>query len=1346
MHNIRSSRYVRLFSFLLCVSILSLGVLVFAPTPASAQNVSGGGVSGQVTDQQGAAVPGADVRLMDVTTNTPRVVSTNSDGRYTFNNIPPGNYNLEVRKQGFAMSRVEKQAVEVGLVLTLNVTLQIGTAATTIEVQAQAGAELQTSNATVGSTVTGDAIMSLPNLGRDANAFTVLQPGVSPTGEVAGLPSDTSMFQLDGGNNSNDMDGSMTSYTPASGYIGPSTTGGVPSGVIPTPAESIEEFKVTTSNQTADFNQAGGSQVQMVTKRGTNSFHGSLYEYYLSSAVGANFWLNNHTPDTAKGLPYTPLPSSHQNRFGTSFGGPLLPKFLGGKTYFFVNYEGRRFPQATTIEKLVPTPSLRAGIITLRDVNGNEVGYNINPYPVTVGGVSYPACGGANYCDPRGIGMNSLVSTVWSKYMPLPNDPTQGDRFNTQGYLSAISLPQSSDFGVARVDHDFGDKWHFMATYRYYKFVQTSNAQIDIGGILCGSLGQACAVSTRPQQPWYLVFGLTGSLTPNTTMDIHVSYLRNFWQWGDDASPAQLPGLGGALEMGGESKLNSLVPYNVDTQDTRQRFWDGKDKMIRDDISSLHGNHLIQFGGSYQRNYDFHQRNDNGVGIDTSPVYQLGTTSSAGSGLVMTANTPGSLASSSVSPWARYYSMLLGIVTQSQVMYSRAGSTLALQPLGTPLFDQSIIPTYDMYLSDTWHMRKDFTLTYGLSYSIEMPPYEVNGKQVQVVDSSGNLVSVNNYLAQDQAANLAGQSYDPTIGFETIRNVNKNSKYPYNPFYGGISPRVSAAWNPNFTSGILGTLFGNGQTVIRGGYSRIYGRLNGVDLVLIPLLGTGLAQAVSCIGATSSGVCAGAAGANPATAFRIGTDGLTAPLPAVSQTLPQPYFPGVGGNAPAGDGSALDPNFKPDRSDQFMFSIQRAFSQKVLIETGYIGRIIRNEWQGINLNAVPTMNTQNGQTFANAWANLYLQTCGSGSSCIGSTTPSPQPWFEAALGGPTSAYCAGYASCTAAVAAKQASNISNVAVFDFWNALSTSPSWKLGRTILGSSPQQVSGSLSMYNSLGYGNYNAAFVSLTMRDWHGVTARSNFTWSKALGTGDQVQATSGYTAVNPFDLHSMYGPQTFDVKFNYNLSMLWQTPWFRDQKGILGRALGGWNIAPLFVAASGYPNQVNIDGDCQAFGEINCSSGSTLENAMPISAVNAGTSAHYNIPGSNGVGTNGDPAAGGSGINQFANPAAVYAQFRPCILGYDTSCGGAGVLRGFPSWNLDLTVSKDFRVAERIGITFSAQFSNLLNHMQPQDPFLDITDPGDWGVVSNQSLGATANGIGVPPYYPRQIEFGLRIHF
>src|SRR5207249_1492798 len=166
------------------------------------------------------------------------------------------------------------------------------------------------------------------------------------------------------------------------------------------------------------------------------------------------------------------------------------------------------------------------------------------------------------------------------------------------------------------------------------------------------------------------------------------------------------------------------------------------------------------------------------------------------------------------------------------------------------------------------------------------------------------------------------------------------SKYPYDPFYGGFSPRASLAWSPGFDSGILGKLLGRNQTVIRGGYARIYGRLNGVDLLLVPLLGPGLLQAVSCVAPTITGACAGAGGANPTTAFRIGVDGNTAPLPTVTATLPQPFFPGAVQNgilnSAAADGSALDPKMRPNHSNEVTFSIQRTLGSKMVIEAGYI--------------------------------------------------------------------------------------------------------------------------------------------------------------------------------------------------------------------------------------------------------------------------------------------------------------------------------------------------------------------------------------------------------------------------
>lgn len=1348
------ARFVPFALFPVCLDLL----LGLTPSLVWGQSAATGVISGQVTDQQGAAVPGANVRLTEVSTNSASNTATNDAGRFTFPTVSPGTYDLTVTKQGFALTRMPAQKVDIGMALTINVNMQLGPTSTIVEVSASAGAELQMTNSTVGSTISGDALQYLPNLGRDASTLAVLQVGVTAFGNSAGANGDQNTFQLDGGNNSNDMDGNQATYTPSNGYTGTNSTGGSPTGVMPTPVESIEEFKVGTTNQTADFAGSAGSQVQLVTKRGTNQFHGALYEHYFASNVGAaNLWKNNHTPSGS--LPYTPLPSTHRNRFGVAGGGPLTPSFWGGKTYIFANYEAYRFPQTTTFEKAVPSALLRAGVIQIPNAAGVYQAYNLNPTPVTVNGVTYqPAtCANGGFCDPRGIGFNPIVKQIWNTMEPLPNDPqyiaTGSDGVNQQGYLASARLPQSSDFFVVRLDHDFGDKWKFMSSYRYYRFSQLATTQMDIGGVLPGDkFGVPASQAPRPVKPSYIVAGLTATITPNLTNDFRVSYLRNFWQWSTVGGPPQLPGLGGAVEMGGESAaLNALIPYNVDAQNTRNRFWDGQDKLFRDDLSLLRGNHLLQFGGMYQRNYDYHQRNDNGVGIDSSIVYQI----TNGTGINFSNFAPAGLPSSQVTNWNNLYAQVLGLVSQPQVMYTRTGQNLTLNPIGTPGFDQSITPSYNLYLTDTWHMKPTFTLTYGLAYTVEMPPYEINGKQVGLVDQSGKPIVFSDYLAQKEKAALSGQVYDPTVGFATVGNMSPAQKYPYASFYGGVSPRIAAAWNPNFDSGILGSVFGRGKTVIRGGYTRIYGRMNGVALVLVPLLGTGLLQPVSCIGASRVGQCLGNGGVDPTTAFRIGVDGMTAPLPPVSQTLSQPYFPGVNGNAAAGDGSQLDPRLKPDHSDEVNFTVQRALSPKLLIEAGYIGRRIRDEFQEINIDAVPYMTTLGGQSFANAYAALYNQLNS------GAVAPSAQPFFEAALGGANSAYCAKFASCTAAVAANLKSSILSTQVYSLWNSLNAAPSWTLGRTLL-SSPAQAGGSigtqltaLEYFTNLGYGNYNAAFFSFTAKDWHGITARSNFTWSRAMGTGSLQQSTSSATVVDPWNMHASYGAQPFDIRFVYSLLTVYQPPVFKSQRGLTGRLLGGWSIAPLFTAQSGAPLQVSVgtgsNSDAQAFGEVYGNGNHAFENAVLTGPYTGGNSAHDNVTVASGAGVNGNASKGGSGINLFGDPNATYALFRRPILGLDTTGGGAGVLRGLPSWSLDATVSKDIHVTERLGATFIIQITNVLNHFQPANPTLNIDSPQTWGVITAQSTSGALSGIGgtangVPTINPRQMEFGLRIHF
>src|SRR6202034_4116685 len=222
---------------------------------------------------------------------------------------------------------------------------------------------------------------------------------------------------------------------------------------------------------------------------------------------------------------------------------------------------------------------------------------------------------------------------------------------------------------------------------------------------------------------------------------------------------------------------------------------------------------------------------------------------------------------------ARMAAAALGVVTDSQVAYTRSGPNLALNPPLTHAFDQMRIDYSNAYFSDTWHMKPSFTLTYGMGYTLEMPPVEKNNKSTVLVDSSDEPIVTEDFLAQRKSNALQGMPYNPEVGFALVNNVGAGDKYPYDPFYGSFSPRIGVAWNPSFSK----------ATVIRGGYGRIYGRLNGVDLVLSPLLGTGLIQAVQCKQNFMNNTC-GPTSPTVANAFRVGVDGNNAPIPAAAAT------------------------------------------------------------------------------------------------------------------------------------------------------------------------------------------------------------------------------------------------------------------------------------------------------------------------------------------------------------------------------------------------------------------------------------------------------------------------------
>jgi hypothetical protein len=268
----------------------------------------------------------------------------------------------------------------------------------------------------------------------------------------------------------------------------------------------------------------------------------------------------------------------------------------------------------------------------------------------------------------------------------------------------------------------------------------------------------------------------------------------------------------------------------------------------------------------------------------------------------------------------------------------------------------------------------------------------------------------------------------------------------------------------------------------------------------------------------------------------------------------------------------------------------------------------------------------------------------------------------------------------------------------------------------------------------------------MSDWHGMTMKANFSMSKALGTGTVVQATSSFATIDPWNLRNQYGLQPYDEKFILHLFFNYAPPFYSSQKGLLGRLLGGWNISPLFVYGSGFPVQVSTaNGNCGSLGECNAAYVSANENMTGNLSYNANR--HQNTYGT-ACGTS------GPGQNILSNPDASCPQgggifgdpVRNPILGLDGHAGNFPV-RGFPFWNLDLGLSKKIRINERFSGTFHVDSTNVLNHMQPNEPCFNASAPVSWGVIGSLDCQATTGLNGnVQGNYARRFQFGITIDF
>ncbi|HZQ94335.1 MAG TPA: carboxypeptidase-like regulatory domain-containing protein [Candidatus Sulfotelmatobacter sp.] len=384
-------------------------------------------LNGTVTDQSGASVAGAKISLTDAATGLQRTTTSNSDGLYQFLDVPPGSYRLEAAAQGFAPFSASKVTLVVKTPSTINIKFQVAGIAQSVTVEGQAPL-INRTDASLGNTVEENQIAQLPIPDRNVIQLLSLQPGVAYLGTQVNEDTDTRSGAVNG------MRSDQSNVTLDGIGVNDQNNGYAFKSVLNVPPDSVQEFRVTTANANAESGYSSGAQVALVTKSGTNAFHGSAYEYNRNTIFSANdpflksAQLSSGASNTA--------PKLLRNVFGAALGGPVVKNRL----FFFSNYEGRRDAQGSSALRTVPSASLRAGNLVYLCARNADGSLDTADCPGgTVNGVTgvqpgYYALGPAQIkqMDPLGIGVNQAVLDVLQQY-PASNE-NAGDGSNTLGY------------------------------------------------------------------------------------------------------------------------------------------------------------------------------------------------------------------------------------------------------------------------------------------------------------------------------------------------------------------------------------------------------------------------------------------------------------------------------------------------------------------------------------------------------------------------------------------------------------------------------------------------------------------------------------------------------------------------------------------------------------------------------------------------------------------------------------------------------------------------------------------------------------------------------------------------
>ena len=1233
--------------------IYLLFVLFILTAVASAQNATTS-LRGTIKDPSQAFVPGASIVLLNAATGQSLTATSTAGGDYQFTQIPPAKYSITVTATGFgAQSKSAELLVNQPATINFSLTLQ----SNNVVVNVSAAAEtLNTTDASLGSSTNNATIQALPSETRNVPDLLSLQPGVfflpvpadpsqadSRSGAVNGGRSDQGNITLDGVDDNDQVNG--FAFT----------------GVLRETQDSIEEFRVTTGNANADAGRSSGAQVSLLTKSGTNKFHGAAYEYFRPSFTVANDWFNKQA-ELSSGEPNIPG-KLIRNIFGVDVGGPIKKD----KFFFFANYEGSRLAENSQVNQTDPTATYQQGTLlyTGDTASGATETVSLSPGQVATLDAGCAVCNTAAYPPPPGPNPYALA---YFKQLPTANGTTLGDGLNSGSYSFSSPNPKTQNTTIARLDYIPSDRHHIFGR---------GNLQKDTTGGVEQFPGQGPSFFLVDNTKG-MTFGDTWTISPTLVNDVRYGYIRQ-----------------GNSNVGvGTGDYVDFRFLSTATAETRSTINSVPVNNIVDNLNWSKGKHNIEVGGNWRLIHVNRISNANSFNYASSNPYWFADAPPDPSANLGTDGVDSGFSNS----YGIAYANLIGDIPQVTDQYNYK---LTSPTSGTLLADGADVARhfkaneFEYYIQDSWHPLPNLTLTFGLRHTILQTPWETTGQEVTPT------IDTHTWYTQRETAALQGQVYEPPLSFA-----------PAGPFYrkpgfwpkskNNLAPRFAVAYSPN------------PKTSIRAG-AGIYFDHYGEGLInTFDQNGSyGLSSAISNPAGNQT---------NEGSPRFTGRRNLPASLSSgpFASPVSYPFTPDVTNFAITW---GLDSKLKTPYSEALDFSVQRELPGGFTLETSYVGRLGRHLLQSLDLAEPVDFTDPNGggDYFAAGTAISKdvdqhggysgAATTVPGCDCFQYANVATIPYFEHVF-----PFMAGIdypgESATQAIYTNEWSYnragygaTQDLADIDY-NCFYGCPAGYQSKFWTG----QFS-SLYALSTIGMSYYNAGQITLRHPSSHGLQTDISYTFSRSIDFGSDTERSteeSVSVAANQSSIINTWKPylnravSDFDTKHLLTADWVYQLPLGRGKAYLNGVnhltdvLIGGWQLSGIVRATSGLPF---------SFFEP----GYTTNYQQPSYAVVTGKvkmQRHFD--------SSGNPQF-------FANPDVLNSGIStgtPVRLPYPGEAGQRNNFRGDGYFDLDSGLHKAWSLGELGNLTFAWEVYNVTNTVRFDPEYIGSTlSQGNLGIAS-----------------------------